>query len=176
MPTRNSPFASLVTQLERWQQTLEELRLTVAEDRPAADDVALADQLEDAVNDALAACHSAREGAIQATAAEMGSDLNTAKRRLAQAYEEIARLYLLCATTLAGWERMRDLAELGRRRGRRWGQWSRACIVTLQDWPVQMAATSGQLLGCWEQLMDRPASATPPLSVRPPPDLLILRN
>lgn len=176
MHPQESPFTGLVDQLGRWQQSLEELRLTVTEDRPATNDVALADQLEDAVTDALAACRMARDCALQAGEAEVRSDRPTAKLRLSQVHEVSNRLGHLHATSLAGWERMRDLNELGRRRGRRWGQWSTACVATLQDWPVQMVATLAQLLRCWQHLVDNAPAGTRPHSVPRQPDATIFRN
>lgn len=158
-------FQTLAHELERWHDALTALHCTVAEDRPAANDVALADYYESAVTDALGWLSEALDAARAAARAEAGGDSSQVRRALAivqQRVESTARHHLI---ELAGWDRVVGLAELGARRGRAWSGWAEAVRRSLEAAPEPQLATQAALADAWQEIAG--SSAAPARSFTP---------
>jgi hypothetical protein len=162
--TDYNPFEELEQQLIRWQETLEALECTVAEDRPAANDVALADCFYDAVGEALgwlAEAINAIRGTAQTVA--LHGDARLAARKLAQAHERMNLLATHHLTQLASCDRITELAELGARRGRQWQRWADAVRRSLAAIPETQRAASTELAAAWQELLSVAAVPAPSL-------------
>lgn len=152
MPAHD-PFQKLVHELGRWREALEALHCTVTEDRPAANDVALADYYENAVTDALGWLAEALQAAERA--AEMaggGESFRNVGRGLALVHARINDLARQHLVEIAGWERVSDLTELGRRRGRQWQRWAEAVRRSLESVPEAQHAAQSALAEAWQAM------------------------
>ena len=164
----HDPFQDLERELLRWRDTLEALECTVAEDRPATNDVALADCYYDAVHEALGWLAEAIE-AVRRTAQTVATqgDSRFAGRSLGLAHEHIIRLTTHHLTQLASGDRLAELAELGTRRGRQWHRWADAVRRSLSAVPEVHECTNSALASAWQELLANAAAPAPILNLTP---------
>jgi hypothetical protein len=134
---------------------LGELRVTVVEDRPDANDLALIahrrQTIEDLVGDLTEASNAIAEGR---TAAD-GSDDHGVSRAIVAAHETLLRLAVRFATGVGGYEQLAELLALGRNRGRAWSSWSHTVRRAVEDCRQALQATEGGILECWRDLAER---------------------
>jgi len=153
----------LNAQLACWYEALEALRCTVNEDRPAANDVALADCYDDAVCDALSSLEQ-----VRAEVRGLAQSVNAvaAARGLHRVHTRMNELCRQHSASLIGWERMTALAEVGARRGRSWSQWATALRRTLEGLPDTIFSSQQALAECWQEFAEQlPRGDAPTIQV-----------
>ena len=150
-----STFQHLVQQLARWHEALEALHFTVTEDRPATDDVALADCYENAVTDALGSLQEALAHARHAAqSVATPGQIDRVRRSLYRIHTCVNETAHRCAVDLARWERLRELNQLGRRRGPEWSSWAQTIHHSLDNLPDMLHETQQAVATCWQELTE----------------------
>src|SRR4051794_22501324 len=110
-------FRDLGARLRQAREAFDGLRLTVAEDRPLHGDVALVDQRSDAIDDVLGLIDEASESAARGLkSAAATARLDNARKALGRCQESFMAAAQRFATDLSSYERVAELAGLGRTR------------------------------------------------------------
>ncbi|MGZ4853886.1 MAG: hypothetical protein ACXVKH_01600, partial [Candidatus Angelobacter sp.] len=103
-------FREFSIQLRRLGDRLQELRVTVVEDKPSKNDAVIVDNFEYAVEDLLGWLNETLEAARKAECAvEQGMDLNEARRALTKCQEQFHRLEQDFNANLLSYEKVKDL-------------------------------------------------------------------
>ena len=148
-------FHDLSARLQRLLDTFLGVRLTVVEDKPLRDEVALVDRFGDAVEDLVG---WTREALAQGREAEqaVGHPLDTyrASKTLTNCQERFNRLAGQFSE-LISYERMADLHRFGRRRGGEWLRWTGTVRQALDDCRLPLQETNQALFMCWQELSER---------------------
>src|SRR5262245_37173646 len=149
-------FHDLSARLQRLLDTFLGVRLTVVEDKPLRDDVALIDRFGDAVEDLVG---WTREALAQGREAEQAVghplDAYRARRALTNCQERFNRLALQFWSELVSYERLADLHRFGRRRGGEWLRWTGTVRRALDDCRPPLHETNQALFLCWQELAER---------------------
>ncbi len=134
---------------------LGELRVTVVEDRPESNDLALIAHRRQAIEDLLGDLTEAGNAIAEGRTAADGSDDHGVSRAIAAAHETLLRLAGRFATGLGGYEQLSELLALGRNRGRAWSSWSHTVRRAVEECRQALQATEGGILECWRDLSER---------------------
>jgi hypothetical protein len=149
-------FRQLNRQLKKLQDNLVALRLTVSEDKPLNGESALADQLEDSVLDAMGFLEEClKESGLALKAARYPVDLDRARCALTVCQERFHQAERRFAAELVSYEKLRDLASLGGKRGGAWFSWGNTVKHGLEQCRSPMEAVSSALAGCWQEIAER---------------------
>jgi hypothetical protein len=148
-------FRQLSVRLHKLHDALNALHVTVG-DRPPDDEAALADGLENAVLDLMGTLHEARKSAMAARQG-VGTpiDLDRARRALMVCQKCFHRIEQQFAAELVSYERLRELARLGRARRREWIPWANSTKAGIEQCREPIELTSKALASCWEELAER---------------------
>jgi chromosome segregation ATPase len=149
-------FREFATQLRRLQDRLQELRVTVVEDRPTSNDAVIVDRFEYAVEDlagALAAIIQAAGEAQQAAGYPL--DMEQARRALTQCQEQFHKFEQSFNANLVSYERMKDLMTFGRERRGEWPSWVASVKQGIDQCKEPVEEASRHLAECWEELAER---------------------
>jgi hypothetical protein len=149
-------FRELHSQLKQLQDNLLALRLTVAEDKPLKGEVALVDQFEDSIMDAmglLEECLNASRSAQKAVGQPL--DLDRARRALTTCQERFHRAERRFSDELVSYEKLRDLASVSETRGREWTSWASSVKHGLDECRQPLDAVSKALAACWQEIAER---------------------
>jgi hypothetical protein len=147
------------------QEALEALGTTVDEDRPTRDDVVVAARLSDdllAARGLLEEVLTAADAACRAIAYPLDGD--RARRELSVCQKQFQRFAHAFSFELAGYDRIDDLASVGRERGREWLAWVSVVRQALEQCQVLAEEVGNALFLCWQELSGR--IATTPVSIR----------
>jgi hypothetical protein len=149
-------FHELSLQLRKLRDTFLGVRLTVVEDRPPRDEVALVDRFGDAVEDIVGWLEEAVAAAVEAEQA-VGNplDIYRARTALTACQERFNRLAQQFASDLVSFERIDDLTRFGRRRGGEWRRWANTVRESLEQCRPPLHEVSEALFVCWQELADR---------------------
>lgn len=158
-------FRNLSTQLHRLHDRLQELRVTVVEDRPQSNDAVIVDRFNDAVEDLVGTLTGITASAKEAQqAVGHPADIEQARRSLTACQEQFHKFEQDFNANLVSYERMKDLTTFGSERRGEWPSWVTSVKQGIEQCrqPVQ---DSGRALGeCWEELAER--AGTVAVSVR----------
>lgn len=149
-------FRELFSELKKLEDTLVALRLTVGEDKPPKGDAALVDHLEDSILDLMGrldGCLSAARAAQ--TAVRHPLDMDGARRALTicqDGFHEIERQF---AADLVSYERLKDLASLGSKRGIEWRSWSNTVKQGIEQCRQPLDGANQALAACWQEIAER---------------------
>jgi hypothetical protein len=148
-------FRQLSVSLHKLHDALNALHVTVG-DKPPDDEAALADGLENAVLDLMGTLHEARKSSMEARRA-VGApvDLDRARRALMVCQKCFHRMEQTFAAELVSYERLSELARLGRARRREWLPWAGSTKAGIEQCREPLELTSKALAGCWEELAER---------------------
>ena len=149
-------FRELTRQLRMLCDRLDELRVTVVEDRPQKDDAALVDGLEYAVEDVLGWLNEAFEDSEKAALA-VGHplDLEQARQSLSRCQELFHRVDQAFGSNLVSYERMKDLAAFaGERRGE-WPSWVSSVKQGIEQCPPPLERSRKALAECWQEIAEK---------------------
>ena len=134
---------------------LTELRITVAEDRPRARDLALTDVRADALDDLLAlALESAAAASAALQHATRPVDPPAVGRAILRCQELQDALSEKLGLDLLAFERIAELREVARRHGREWASWASSVEASLQGCAEALRDVSVAVIACWRGWME----------------------
>lgn len=165
MPIENT-FQRLALRCKEQRDALNELQITLAEDRPLHDAVKLVDRLGEMAGDALGEAEEALLAAAEGQRAVAGTvDWTRARQVLTDCQRCTNRLHKFFFAELTCYEMIEELMSLGRKRGGEWRAWAELAGETLQRCRAQLFATQEELLQCWQELVERlsPFAESPPV-------------
>ena len=149
-------FAKLSTELRALREALVNLRLAAVDEKPARGDLVLVDLYGDGADELLGFIEEALAAVDEGLRAVVPPvDLDRARRCLTIGHECFARLNRLFATDLGRYERIADLAGIGRRRGREWGVWALNVKTALDSCQQPLFDVNDALFGCWLEIGER---------------------
>ena len=149
-------FQELPDHVRKLRDALLALQLTVREDLPPEGSVALVDQFGDAVDDSLGWLEESLQAAVQAQrAVEHPSDVDRARRALANCQEQFHRVEQRFVSDLISYEKLKDLASFGRGRRGEWIGWVKTVRLGLEQCRQPMDEVSKALLACWQEIAER---------------------
>jgi hypothetical protein len=152
-------FVIALSELGRRLRMLEEaggfLRTTIAEDKPADDDVVLVDLLADATDDLVSLVKAARErlGVAQRLTGSTAS-LGTLGVALVACHQHINQAERHAMLSLAPYERVADVLRCGRERGGEWLAWSISVRDGLAGCHPLLFDINDALWMCWREFAD----------------------
>ena len=147
-------FRGLTFCLHQLHDALNELQVTLG-DKPSDDESAMADGLETTVLDLMGILHEARKTALNAQrAVGHPTDLDRARRALTLCQEHFHRIEKQFATELVSYEKLRELARLGRER-RSWLPWANTVKQEIEQCRPPLERISSALAACWQELAER---------------------
>jgi hypothetical protein len=149
---------SLCAQLQRLQEGLLSLRVTIEEDRPLEGaSVMLLDAFGDATQDALGWLEEALE-TVEPAAALKGCqafDVNQARQALVFCQEQFNRINQRFSSDLVSYERIAELMRLGQERRGEWRGWTISVRQSLEGCQQHLYDTSHALFRCWQEIAER---------------------
>ena len=149
-------FRGLVMQLRGLAESVKELGI-VLNDRPTkGPDSAAVDVYDCAVDDAAGWVNEALQAAAEAQRA-VGEqvDMNRARRSLAGCQEKFRRVEEVFANRLFSYERLKDLARLGRERRGEWPSWAATVKVGVERCRKPADGARDALAECWQEIAER---------------------
>jgi hypothetical protein len=156
-------FRALFVQVRKLCDTLNAILLTVG-DKPPERGAALADELENTILDMLGLAEDARTTARTAEKALASPmDLDRARRALTKCQENFHRLEQQFSNHLVSYEKLKNLATLGRERGGEWKPWAGSMKDAIEQGRQPLEETSKALAACWQELVEH--SGTTSISV-----------
>ena len=149
-------FQELTTRFEAMREALQNLGLTVIEDRPLRDEVVLVDRLGDVVDELRGWAAEGLAAAAQAERA-VADPLNgyRARQALAEANERVIRLEYKFLGEAASYETIGDLRHFAHKQGREWLGWLRGVQDGLQACRETLHGLDAALLQAWRELSER---------------------
>jgi hypothetical protein len=149
-------FREFSTQLQKLHDRLQELQVTVVEDRPAKNDAVIVDSLDYAVTDLLGWLNETVEAAKTAEAATgQRFDLSQARRSLTVCQERFRQVEQGFAANLVSYEKVKDLTSFGKERRGEWPSWVTSVKQGIEQCR-QPLEDAGKAMGeCWEELAER---------------------
>ena len=147
-------FRDLTVCLHHLHDALNALQVTLG-DKPEDDESALADGVETVVLDLMGTLHEARRAALNARKA-VGHpvDLDRARRGLTSCQDRFHRIEQLFATDMLAYEKLKELARLGKER-RAWLPWSSTVKRGIEQCQPPLEQSSAALAACWQELAER---------------------
>lgn len=158
-------FREFVMQLRRVHDRLEELRVTVVEDKPPANDAVIVDRFEYAVEDlygAVGQISSAAREAQQAVGYPL--DIEQARRSLTKCQEQFHKFEQDFNANLVSYERIKDLTSFGTERRGEWPSWVTSVKQGIEQCREPVEAAGRCLAECWEEMAERAGASS--VSVR----------
>lgn len=176
-------FRDLLGQLRMLHDMFLALRLTVVEDKPVRGEAALVDHFEDAILDAMGTLDECLKSA-QAAQKAVGHpvDLDRARRSLANCQEKFHQIESQYSESLASYEKLKDLADLGKERRGEWLPWSASVKDGVEQCRRHLDGVRKGLGICWQEIAERVGTTTVSVHTRnigqkivtrtaPPPDV-----
>jgi len=149
-------FRELPAQLRRLRDRLQELEVTVVEDRPQANQAVIVDSLEYAVADLRGWAEEALQAAEEAERA-VGHpvDLGRARRALSTCQERFQRIERGFAANLVSYDRIKDLTNFGSERRREWPAWVTSVKQGIEHCREPIEGVGQALAECWQEIAER---------------------
>jgi hypothetical protein len=148
-------FRELTIALHKLHDALNAVQVTLG-DKPLDRGAAVADGLENAVLDVMGALHDARKSALEAQRAVAAPmDLDRARRALTLCQEHFHAIEQQFASELVSYEKLAELARVGRARGREWGAWANSTKEGIEECRAPLDQLSQALITCWQELAER---------------------
>ncbi len=151
-----STFQRLNGELWKMRDRLMMVQLTVMEDLPEQQASALADQIADAIVEARGLLEEAlAESSLARQAVGHPTDLERARRSLANIHAKHHRLGSRFVLELASYTQLSELARLGRARGGEWLPWANTVKEGLERCQPQIFEINQALFECWQEIAER---------------------
>ncbi len=158
-------FREFSMQLRRLRDRLQELRVTVVEDKPSKNDAVIVDRFEYAVEDLLGSVEEMVAKARQAQqAAGYPVDMEQARQALTQCQEQFHRLEQNFSGNLVSYERMKDLTGFGSERRGEWPSWVTSVKQGIEQCRQPMEDARKGMAECWQEIAEK--MGTTSISVR----------
>ena len=149
-------FREFVTQLRRVHDRLEELRVTVVEDKPKKNDAVIVDRFEYAVEDLFGAVDEISAAAREAQkAVGYPLDIEQARCALTKCQDQFHKFEQGFNTNLVSYERMKDLSSFGSERRGEWPSWVASVKQGIEQCREPVEAAGRCLAECWAELAER---------------------
>jgi hypothetical protein len=149
-------FREFSTQLRRLRDRLQELRVTVVEDKPPANDAIIVDNFEYAVEDLLGWLSEGLEAAKKAEkAAGYPVNMEQARRALSTCQEQFQRVEQCFTANLISYERVNDLTSFGSERRGEWPSWVTSVKQGIEQCRHPLKEAGRALGECWQELAER---------------------
>jgi response regulator RpfG family c-di-GMP phosphodiesterase len=144
------------SELHRLQDRLQELRLTVVEDRPARNDAVIVDNLEYAVEDLLGWVKESLHSVKRAEqAVDHPVDMDQARQALTSCQERIQRMEKVFSENLVSYERMKDLSTFGSERRGEWPSWVTSVKQGIEHCKHPLDNARMRMAECWQEIAER---------------------
>ena len=162
----DAAFTMLEGRLHALQEALTGLRTTIVEDRPLRagasreDTPALVDILGDGA-DNLAGCALEAGAALRdSRQAALHGDMDGMRRALAACHTQAGAIAQQLFAELATYERIADLARVGRTRGGEWRAWAAGVKQALDTCRQPLFDVQHALMECWLEVAERSSRPT----------------
>jgi hypothetical protein len=150
-----SAFKRLEVELKRLRDALSDLRVTIMEDYPLNNEVALVDHFENYVTDLLGLVEEALNAIGSAAWAQGHLDRAEAVRNsLLLAHRHLNRVAQNYRNDLAAYDNMYSLRQLGRERGGEWRSWCSVVKEAIERCAAPLDAVHEAIQGCWQEGTD----------------------
>jgi len=147
-------FREFWVSLSRLQDAFDALHVTVL-DR-LNDEAALADGLEEALLEMIGTLNDTRKAVFEARkAVGHPPDLDQARRLLTVSQDCFHRLERQFAAELISYDKLRQLAQLGRSRGPEWSRWAHSIKQGIEQCGEPIEVSNKALSACWQELAER---------------------
>lgn len=150
-----SAFQRLNAELTRLRDALSDLHVTIVEDYPLSNEVALVDQFENSVTDLLGLVDEALN-AIGSTsqAKDTLGRAEATRDALLLAHRRLHRLAQDYRNKLAAYDNIYLLRQLGRERGGEWRSWCGVVKDAIERCAAPLDAVHEAIQDCWEEGTD----------------------
>jgi hypothetical protein len=153
-------FRELQVSLLKLHDALNTLQVALG-DKPPDDEAALADGLENAVLDLMGVLQEARKAALKArTAAGPPVELDRAWRALTVCQEKFHDMERQFAAGLISYEKLRELARLGKERGGEWLPWAGSIKQSIEDCRQPLEEVSRTVARCWQEVAEHAGASS----------------
>jgi hypothetical protein len=151
-----SSFRNFSSELRKLLEALQELRLTVVEDRPSRNDAVVVDNVEYAMEDMLGwVQESCEAAAVAQQAVGHPADLDRARQALAMCQEKFQRVEQAFSTKLVSYESIKNLTRFGCERKGEWRLWVAAVKQGIERCRLPLQVAAAALVECWKELAER---------------------
>ena len=158
--TLHKTIRHLSVELQRLREILDALLITVMEDRPRQSDVVLVDMIGDTTLELNGLLEEAIAAALDGQQAVAGNpDFDRVRRAMATCHERFNSLSNRFASDLVRYERVAELAQVGRRGGE-WRAWSGSVKQALEACRQPLFDVAETLIRCWEEIAERAAGGS----------------
>jgi hypothetical protein len=147
--------------LQGMLETLSDLHTTIVEYRPlprdgaAHDTPVLVDILGNSVEDLIGWMMEALAASQATQAAARSGDMEAVRRSLAASHMPITRVVQCLVADLMPYERVADLARVGRTRGGEWRAWAMSVKQTLDGCRQPLFDVQQAQFECWQEVAER---------------------
>lgn len=146
---------SLRRELAGLQEAVSALHVTVTEDRPARGAAMLVDQLDNLVTDLSSTLEEADARAAEALQGiQPNGPLGDMRAAAHDIHKLLNRFGALYSGELATHDRIAQLLEMGRERGRGWHEWSQVVKTAIERCAPPMKRAADAMLECWSELAE----------------------
>lgn len=148
-------FREFSIRLHRLQERVQEVRLTVMEDRPPGQDAQIVDNFEYGVEDILGYLNETLQFARSAERAVAPPiNLDQARYGLANCQERFHRMETVFSTNITSYERLKDLAAFANEH-RRWQPWVTSLKQGIEHCVQSLEIARTTLAECWQEVAER---------------------
>jgi hypothetical protein len=149
-------FRDLSSSLRTLCERVQELGITVNQDRPKSADAAVVDDFEYAVDDLLGWLNEALAAAAEAHGAVgRDVDLNRARRALAVCQEKFRRIENVFSASLFSDDRRKALTRFGRERRGEWPSWAATVRLGIEHCRKPVDEVRNRIFECLNDIADR---------------------
>jgi hypothetical protein len=149
-------FREFSTGIRRLRDRMEELRVTVVEDKPTRNDAAVVDGFEYAVEDVWGWLNETLEAAkIAERAVGHPVDIEKARHALSTCQERFHRMEHAFTENLLSYERVKDLTSFGTERRGEWPAWVISVKQGIDHCRLPLQDTGKALAECWQEIAER---------------------
>ena len=148
-------FRELDARLQAAREAFTDLRVVVVEDGPQRGAPMIVDRLGDAATDLLGWLEEAAEaGAAGLRQAARPRDVEAAQAALLDCHERVQQVAQRFAADLLNCERVAEVHDLGRERGRAWKLWAASVQTSLDRCQAALLEADGALLDGWKEVSE----------------------
>jgi hypothetical protein len=154
-------FRALDERLKGAWEILTDLSVALREDSPRQGAPILVERLGDAATDLLGWLEEAVEAGAEALRqAGRPRDLDAVQSALLTCHERLHQIGQRFAADLLSCERVSEIHDLGRERGRAWSLWSASIEKALDQCQAGLLAADGAVLDCWKETAEIAGAGT----------------
>lgn len=149
-------FRDMYARLQALQEVLLDLRTTIVEDRPRRGDVIFVDMLSDITDELLGRIEEALQAARRGQQDIGGrADMGGVRQELTTCQELFNGMAHRFTSELMHYERMAELAQVGRERGGEWRAWADSVRQALEGCRQPLFEANEALFHCWQEIAER---------------------